>query len=216
MPLSLTYATLTSQIQDHLGDTGTDLSDQIPTIIALAETQTLKDMDLEIFDLLSNSIVFTQGDPVVVKPADLISTRSLRFSTTSDLLLPKSYEYLIDYWPNAASTGTPLYYTELSDTQWLVAPTPSAGSASGSSRYMKRPAGLSGSVSSTWLSANVPELLLAASLVAAEQFIEGDERIPMWKSDYKEKLMSARYDFRALVRKDFSNAAAMPDAKGSR
>ena len=136
MPTSFTYATLKSAIQSFAGgDTGTKLDAAIDaTILPLAETRTLKDLNIEIFDAVA-SVSFASGTATVTKPSGHISTRSLIYiaGTTRSTLLERSYEYLLDYAPDSSLTGTPLYYCELNDTQWQVAPIP-VSSVTGSSR----------------------------------------------------------------------------------
>lgn len=215
MALTLTYTTLKTQLQRHLGDTGTPLSDQLDTIIGLGELKCLRDIDLEIFDAVDDAITFTASTSLVTKPTGYVATRLLRTSASAQPLLPRSREYLIDYWPDLTQTGTTLFYADLNETQWRVVPTPSATSV-GSCTFIKRPTGLSGTADTTWLSTNVADLLLSACLCSAERFIQADERLPLWNETYTAQLTAAKFEFRGLIRKDFATEAAMPSPQGAK
>lgn len=200
MPAAYTFVTLKAELQSFLENTNSRFLAALPDLIALGETKILRDAGLEIFDQVDATIPFLQSNPLVVKPAGLISTRVLRFSATAIPLRRKSHEYIADYWPDATQVSAPLFYCELTETQWLVAPTPPADST-GIARFIKRPPGLSGSVATTWLSANVPDLLLYASLACCEEWDVNDERISTWKTRYAELLDAARKEFHELIRK---------------
>lgn len=202
MPLALTYTTLTTELQKFLGDEDTAFVARIPTLIGLGEMRALRDLDLEIFDVTSSTIAFSTSNQLVTKPDNWVATRTLAYKSGSvvSMLLPRTYEYLLDYWPNATLTGTPLYFTELNATQWMVAPTPAADTAAGVARYVKRPAGLDASTTSTWLSANAADVLLYACLVSAVEWSKHAESIKVWGAEYGRALEDARKELKHAMR----------------
>ena len=214
MPVSYTYATLKDAIQDGVEDQSTEFSNELDDLIARGETRLLRDLDFEIFDV-TDTVTFTPGTATVTKPTGHLSTRSLFHTVASvrTFLEERSYEYLIDYWPNAATTGTPLYYCELNDTQWLVVPTPPAAVTTGTSRFLKRPTGLSGSTTTTWLSTNAGDCLLHACLIEASKLIVDDERLDRWEKEYMGYVISSQAEFKNLMRKDYKPLAPMPQVK---
>lgn len=203
MALSLTYATLIEELQKFNADDDTEFEDRLDTIIGLGETRALRDLDLDIFDVTVETIAFSNGNPSVTKPSGWLATRALMHKSGSNLaqLLPRSYDFIVDYWPNSALTGTPLYFTEHTETTWLVAPTPSSDVSAGVCRYMKRPTGLSSGNTTTWLGTNVADLLLYACMVSSVEFLKNDERARTWAGEYATQLAKARKEFANLIRK---------------
>lgn len=214
MSISYTYASLLTALKDTVTDQSTEFSDALPNIIGLAETRLLRDLDLEMFDSVS-TISFTQSSPLVLKPTGFVSLRALYYLDATNnfqVVELKPWEYVIDYWPNAATeTATPKYMADYSTTQWYLAGTPNAG-ISGSVRYVKRPAGLSGSVSTTWLSENVGDLLFYSCLISAEEFLKADDRVDVWKGEYRDRLSAARMELRRDKRDDYAPVSGTPDA----
>jgi hypothetical protein len=201
-----TYTTLRTALQSFTEDYGAEFLAALDLIIPLAEDKLLRDLDLEIFDITS-STAFTANSPYLTKPSGDISLRSMYYTdpTLGQVLLEqRSWEYVMDYWPVvSATTSNPKYYSEYSDTQWYIAGTPSTTSTV-TMRYVKRPAGLSSTVPSTWLSTNVADLLLHSCLVSCEEYLKADPRVAVWKQEYIERLGAARFELRALRRNDYS------------
>ncbi len=215
MPITFTYATLKAELVSHVEDQGTAFAAELDTVIGLGELKLLRDLDLEIFDVTDTGAFFVNNQ-VVTKPAGYVADRSLFFTVSGKTyqMFHRSYEYLIDYWPVAATvTTTPRYYSELNETQWWIAGTP-AGSYPFTARFMKRPAGLSGTVATTWLSTYAGDLLFYAALACSEAFLKADERIQVWKAEYAEKLASSRHELRRMQRTDYSPVDAAPQLKG--
>lgn len=76
--------------------------------------------------------------------------------------------------------GQPRAYT-IADNQIIFAPAPAAEYEVEMLYYARIPA-LSDSNTSNWLLEQHPDLYLYASLLAAEGFLQNDERIPMWRA----------------------------------
>ena len=216
MPTTFTYASLTTALKNHIENQGTAFSTELDTIIGLGELKLLRDLDLEIFDSTDTG-TFTASSQLVTKPTGYVAGRSLHITVsgvTSQLFL-RTYEYLIDYWPTTATTTTsPKYYAELNDTQWFVAGTPASG-YSFTARFMKRPSGLSGAVTTTWLSTYAADALFYACLAASEEYLKADERVALWKNEYAEKLFAARNEFRRMRRSDYTPSEPNAQLKGS-
>lgn len=212
MSTSFTYATLTSTLQSITEDQGTEFAAFIPTIIQLAEDKVLRDLDLEIFDQTMTS-AFVAESPWLTKPASLVGLRSLHYTTAGGdftLLVPRSWEYCKDYWPNeTTTTSTPKYFAEQSSTDWFIAGTP-ASSLVVTARYIKRPTGLSSTTSTTWLSTTVGDLLLYACLVGSEQYLKADDRVPVWAQTYADRLQAAMQELKPEKRTDYMPITTIP------
>ena len=210
-----TYATLTTALRDFTEDQGSEFLSAIPTIIGLAETRLIRDLDLELLDRVATGTL-SATNPFITKPTDLIQLRSLHYIDPSDAfkwveLEERSYGYIREYWPRnlLQTTPNPKFFCEYSDTQWLVAGTPSV-ELTWSARYIIRPDGLSATTTETWLSTRLPDALFYACLVTAEQFLKADGRAPMWGAEYARALEAARVELRRSERDDYMPMVATP------
>lgn len=212
MATSFTYTSLTSTIINFTEDQGTEFAAMVDTLIAMGEDRVLRDLDLELFDVTATS-TFSTASPWLTKPDDMVALRTLHYTTTLGsyvIIEPRSWEICKDYWPNVSTTtSTPKYFAEYSDDEWFIAGTPASG-LTVTARYIKRPPGLSASVSETWLSTRVGDLLLYGCLISAEEFLKADERITVWKSEYNERLMACRRELKPETRTDYMPMTAIP------
>lgn len=204
MSTSYSYADLVAELKTYKESTGSKFVAEIPQLIANAESRVLRDLDLTIFDQTATNITFTAGSQNVTKPSGAMVILMLRYPVTATQyaqLRMRTLEYIDDYAPDSAVTGTPLFYAELNDTTLKVAPAVATTKTTGICRYVKRPDGLSSTVGSTWLGSNVGDLLLYAGLMASEEWDVNDERVAVWKSEYDARLTTAKHEFRSLIRK---------------
>jgi len=216
MPTSYTYTSLKAAIVAIVEETGTEFAGDLDILIPLAEDKVLRDLDLELFDETFVGTL-TADSPWLTKPTGILGVRTLHYTDASgnyQLLEPRSWAFCKDYWPKAATTtATPKYFSEFSDTSWMVAGTPSS-ELTVTARCIKRPAGLDGSTSTTWLSQHAGDLLLFAALELSEMYLKSDERIPTWKQGYLERLVVARNELKPETRVDYMPIDPAPTAKG--
>lgn len=214
--MAWTYATLKEAIQGWLVNESTDLTDFIDELIGLGEVKLVKDLDLEIFDS-EEDISFVSGTATLDKPTGCISIRALWYmaGTSRQYLRERSREYLNDYAPDRTVTGTPTYWCEESATTIRVAKTP-ASSVTGKALIIKRPEGLSGSNTTTWLGTNAPDALLYACLLETSKYEMADERIALWQTSYDDALDRTKVDLRAVLRKDYATVTGTSKAEGER
>lgn len=212
MATSFNYTTLKQALIDMEEETGTDFASFIDTIIPLAEDKLLRDLDLEIFDISAAS-TFGVASPWLAKPTDMVALRTMHYTDADgnfQLIEPRSYEFCKDYWPNASTTtATPKYAAEYSDTNWLIAGTPASG-LTVTIRYIHRPDGMTSGNPATWLGTHTGDLLYFACLVVSEQFLKADNRMPMWKQDYAERLAAAILELKPDQRDNYMPMTAIP------
>jgi hypothetical protein len=182
----------------------------------LAETRLLKDLDLDLWDTVTAGTFANTGtatDRLVTRAASLLVVRSFHYIDANgnrQLLEPRSYEFCVDYWPKfTTTTSAPKYYCPYTETQWMVVGTP-AGGLSYEIHGMVRPAGLSGSVATTWLSTNTPDALLWACMIEAEQYLIADERLPLWQRRYEDAVRSALRELKPDQRDKYSTVETTP------
>lgn len=212
MSSSFTYTTLKAALVSFTEDQGTEFASAVDTIIPLGEDQALRDLDLELFDVTATT-AFSAATATLTKPAGFLALRTLHYTdadSKEQLLLSKSWEFVKDYWPTVATTtASPKYFADYSETQWVIAGTPS-GTNAVTVRYVKRPTGLSASNATTWLGTNVGDLLFYACLAVSEQFLKADNRAGLWKQEYASRLTGARRELKLEKRMDYMPMTAVP------
>ena len=200
MANAYTYSTLKTALQDWMEDPFEDFEDQLDDIIAKAEARCLRDLDLEIFDETDTSKSTAVGNQALALADDALVLRSLWINDV--LVLPRTESY-VRYFQGDASNGQPLYWCQHSPTEIALAPIPNAIYAT-RQRVLKRPAGLSDSVTETFLSTNVGDLLFWACAALSERFDKAPEDTAAAEQEYQAILARARHELRSLMRQDYA------------
>ena len=120
-----TYATLVADIKKFMEDDGTEFSDSVDTFIDLTELKLSRDLIVPAFRQRATSAL-TTSDPFITLPSDLVVLENLRINNANvrSILLLRSDEFMIEFWPNRTQTGTPKYYSYYDNSTLYVAPTP--------------------------------------------------------------------------------------------
>jgi hypothetical protein len=136
-------------------------------------------------NLTVNTSTMTASTSIIDKPARWHKTVSMNITVSGvrQPVLLRKYEYLREYWPNATSTGTPVFYSDYDYTHWLVAPTPDLAYTF-EVLYYERIQPLDSSNQTNWFTIYAPQALLYGSLLQAMPFLKNDERMTMWKANY--------------------------------
>lgn len=199
-----TYSELEQAMKDwpeNTDDVADGYVDNIPRLTQLGELRVVKDLNLEIFDLLDTSGVLNINNRLVTKPAELIVTRSM-WTVIAGVRTPviqRSRDFVINYSLDTAATATPKYYAEYSEFQWIVGKVPAA-SGTIETIGVYRPASLFDE-ETTWLGDHCGDLIFSASLMESEHFVKADDRYDDMKKKYYEELLPvARLELRNLVR----------------
>lgn len=178
--MALTYnsfvTSLANMIVVPVGDPG--FVDALPNIIDDAEQRLYRELDLlstvtrATGPLTASNRNFTlptgNGDFVVVEQMNAIFPAG---TTDADQglrvpMLPVSKEYLDTVYPSATGSGIPTMFAPISQTAWIVGPWPDAAYSVEVVGTI-RPAPLSASNQTTFLSQYLPDVFLAAALVMA-------------------------------------------------
>ena len=174
--MSFTYAQLKTAIQDFSENTETSFVTNLPVFIRAAEDRIFKLVDLELFRKNATSAL-TASDPYLSVPSDYLASFSLSLTNSSskEFLLQKDVNFIQEYNPNSAATGTPKYYAYFDVSNFIVAPTPDSNYTV-ELHYYYRPASITAGADSgtTWLSDNAPNALLYGSLVEAYIYMKGE------------------------------------------
>tara|TARA_R100001126_G_scaffold46441_1_gene26338 strand:- start:959 stop:1603 length:645 start_codon:yes stop_codon:yes gene_type:complete len=176
--MSFTLTTLKQSIQDWTENNETTFVNELDFIIKNAEERILKSVDLDFFRKNVEG-GFTTGNKFLQKPSDYLATFSLSYVKNSEniFLLQKDVNFIQQYTPNPATTGSPIYYSSFDVDNFIVAPTPDADYVA-ELHYYYRPASLTTDDSgTTWISTNAPDALLYACLIEAYSFMKGESDI---------------------------------------
>ena len=189
--MSFTLATLKTAIQDYTENTETTFVNNLPLFIRAAEERILKSVQLSFFrkNVTAN---FSASDQFLAIPSDFLAPLSLSFTDSSsnkNFLDFKDVNFLQEFTPNAATTGTPRYYAVFDVSNFIIAPTPASALAV-ELHYYYRPGSLTtgGDSGTTWLSENAELALLYGSLYEAYTFMKGEADV---LQNYNARLVEA-------------------------
>lgn len=175
--MAMNYTTYVQSMQTMLviptDNTDVNFQNVIPRMIEYAELRSYRDLDFLTTNSASNTTL-TANSRNVTMPGSIIMLEAVNVITPSSQSNPElgtrvplqrvSIDFMNAYWPAAATTGTPKYFALLTDTSVRVAPTPAAAYTAEFIGVV-RPAALSPSNATTYLTANLPDLFLAASMI---------------------------------------------------
>jgi hypothetical protein len=192
MPQAMTFNSLKDDIRSYLERGASIASDplvfaQIPKLINFAERRISRDLKIQGFQTVLTTTL-QSGLPVYPKPDRWRETISINIGTgvgsnKRKTLFVRSYEYVREYWPDQSEVAEPIFYTDYSYNNWLIAPTPDEDYPL-EVLFYELPPLLDDDNQSNWLTAFAPNLLLYASLLEAEPYLKNDERIAVWQNMY--------------------------------
>jgi hypothetical protein len=177
----------------------------INTFILMTENKILREIDLEVFR--QNSIGgLTAGNRFLTMPSDILTHRYMLIrdtNTNEETFLDfRDVSFLKEYWEDSSQIGKPKYYAVWNQNTFLLAPTPNV-SYSVELGYIRKPAGLTPSNQTTWLSLNAPEVLLYGCLVQAYSYTKGPlDMLGYFANSYKEALAGLGIEQQGRRRRD--------------
>lgn len=194
MAEAMTFTSLQGDLKRYLergypGDTA--VLEQIPRLITLAERSLARAVKVQGF-LVPVTSAMSAGVGVYAKPNRWRDTVSMNFGVgATDIvvgnkrkfILPRSYEYCRNYWPDSDERGTPKFYADYDFNHWLIVPTPIAAYP-WEIQYYQLPPLLGEDNETNWLTDYAPNALLYRCLIEATPFLKNDERIQTWKGLY--------------------------------
>lgn len=201
----MTYAELLAAIRNYTEMDSTVFSDStVDTFILLAESRILRDIDLDVFKKDSTTN-FTSGARFLAAPADMLAQRYLMYTNAEGeqkMLELRDVSFLKEYWPDYTETGVPKYYGIWDNCTIYIAPTPD-NSYDVQLGYIYRPAQLSSTNTTTWVSQNAPEALLYACLLQAYTYSKGPlELIQYYEQAYQQAIQGLGLEQQGRRRRD--------------
>ena len=219
--MSVTYSSFVSEIatltvisSTVLVNGDTNFQGIMPAVIDYSEGRLYRDLDLPAVRVTDTSVTCssgvrtialstTQGTLLVLQTLNLLTSAGTTSSFATRVpLTPVSQAVIDTIYPSAASSncGQPEYFCRVSDTEIAFGPTPDQPYGT-EVIATTRPPPLSATNSTTWLSANVPELMIAAGMIFASAHMRNfgaqadDPQMPgSWETQYSNLLKSMNVD----------------------
>jgi hypothetical protein len=181
----MTYSELVTLIKQYLENEETSFVDNIPIFVKLTEEDVYRQVQLPVLRKTTTSLSFTATNNRMTIPTDYLSTYSFSVivSGSAQFLQQKDQSFIREIYPDATVTGTPRYYAQYDDTQFIVAPTPSSGFST-ELNYFFKPESIVVTETS-WLGTNAESALLFGSLYHGYIYMKGDQDVAnMYKEQY--------------------------------
>jgi hypothetical protein len=193
--------------------TTTEFQTFLPGCIDYAEQRIYRELDLLVSRVTNNSANFTTNEQAFVLPTAsgifvvveqinaITPAGSDAQSGTRIPLIPVTKEFINAAWPShTANTGVPQFFAPVSNTEYIVAPSPDAA-YSAEVIGTVRPAPLSSTNTTTYLTTYLPDLFMAASMVFAMGYqrdfgsqSDNPQASASWEAEYQKLISSANLE----------------------
>jgi len=189
----MTYAELVQKIRDYTEVDSTVLSDTIINgFIENAEFRVLREVDSDSNRSFKTAQLTTSqryidvpDDCLVVRSAQIVDSDGVASADNREFLEYKDTNFMSEYNPTDA-TGVPKYYSYWDENTLVFAPVPDAEYTI-QINYVLKPAALTATNTTTYLSLNFPNGLLYACLVEAYGFLKGpQDLLQLYEQKYKQ------------------------------
>ena len=187
----MNYSELLTNVRNYTEvDSNVFTDSVIDTFITLAENQILREIDLDVFKREATANM-TTGNRFLSMPTDILTHRYIMITDGNGdqvFLEFRDQSFMEEYWPNYSNT-------------FYIAPTPDQGYLT-QLGYIARPAQLSSTNTTTWISTNAPEALLYAVLIQAHSYLKGPmDMLQFFQQSYTQALQG-------FYEEEFARAAA--------
>jgi hypothetical protein len=169
------FTTLKAEVAAWLNRS--DLTNEIPGFIQLGEFRIYRDlrvrqMETALSAAISSGVVAVPSGYVEMKYAYINGSPMVKMQR-------KDAEWIYHNYPTRSADGTPKFFAREAET-FIFGPYPdSAYTVKGV--YYKKLAALA---TTNWLTSDVPDLILFASLCEAAPYLVNDERVALWEKKY--------------------------------
>jgi hypothetical protein len=201
----MTYDELVTNIRNYTEvDSNVFSASVIDNFITMAENRILRDIDLDVFKKEATTN-FVANSRFLPAPSDILTHRYMMVTSEDGdqtFLEFRDNSFLKEYWPDYTETGVPKYYGVWNEDNFYIAPTPATALVV-QLGYIYRPAQLSATNTSTWVSTNAPEALLYACLIQAYSYTKGPlEMIQYFENSYKQAIQGLGIEQQGRRRRD--------------
>ena len=184
MPAFTSYDNLKTNIASYLART--DLTEQIPMFISLAEKRLNRDLRLR--QTLQQSTYSMDSGFTVPTPADFLELQDIHLDANP--VVPLTFQTVSQFYRRSGvqNQGIPVNYTLIADN-FVLSPEPT-GASEISMTYFKIPQPMSAENPTNEYLDVCPDLVLYASLAESAPFLMDDPRLATWQALYAEGLAS--------------------------
>ena len=210
------FAYLKTDLINTTENDSTEFSSQVSAFVKKTEFRLIKDLDDHGLDEYTN-ISVSAGNAGTVSLGDRVRiVRNVNYKvstgTTVTNLLQRTVEYVNDYWPVSASTGTPRYYTRRNNSSIKIVPTPVSAltveiQTQSSPLPLASATGTSVTISN-YLSEYCYEALFAGCMVESTMYMKDWNTLPVWQNEYQNAILKLNNQARRTRQDDMAVAAS--------
>ena len=178
------FNSLVSAIVETTENNGSEFLGALPNMIQRAQDKMMNDLDDQ--GLVSYaSVAVSSGTAEVSVPSggEIIKTFTIEVSGARTQLKHRPYEYMLDYWPVSASTGTPRYYGFKTNTEIRVAPTPSA-TVDSQIGFIAQITTITSASPTNYFTQHCQNALFFATMIEASLFMKSFNTTQAWQQEY--------------------------------
>ena len=203
------YTYLVTDIIEATENDGSEFVSAIPRMVNRVEERLTKALD-DFGLVTTTTVTLSAGKNSLTLPSETRYIKNLRIedSGTKINLLQRTDEFIYDYWPVSASTGTPKYYAKKTNTDVIVAPTASA-TYSGELVYVARPTTLTSVNQTNYFSDFCYDALFYGCMVEAGDFMKNYTVSNYYEQRYNNAVELLRNQSRRTRRDDMEAPASM-------
>ena len=179
------FNSLVSIIIETTENDGSEFVGALPAMIQRAQEKMQNDLDDQgLVSYASVAVSASSAEVSVPVCGEIIKTFSIEVDGARTQLKHRPYEYLLDYWPVSASTGTPRYYGFKTNTEIRVAPTPSA-TVDSQIGFIAQITTITSTSPTNYFTIHCENALFYASMVEASLFMKSFNTTAAWQQEYQ-------------------------------
>ena len=210
------FAYLKTDLINTTENDSTEFSAQVSSFVKKTEFRLVKDLDDHGLDEYTN-ISVSAGNAGAVSLGDRVRVvRNVNYKvstgTTITSLLQRTVEYVNDYWPVSASTGTPRYYTRRNNSSIKIVPTP-VSVLTVELKTQSQPLPLASATGTSvttqnYFSEYCYNALFAGCMIEATMYMKDWNTLAVWQGQYDNAVATLRNQARRTRQDDMAVAAS--------
>ena len=210
------FSYLKTDLVNTTENDSTEFSTQVSAFVKKTEFRLVKDLD-DVGLNEYNNVSVSGGNAGAIPLNDrALVVRNVNFvvsnGTSVTNLLQRTTEYVNDYWPVSASTGTPRYYTRKNNSSIKIVPTPVSVltvEIESQSQPLALASATGTSVTTTnYFSEYCYDALFAGCMVEATMYMKDWNTLPVWQQQYQTAVDQLRNQARRTRQDDMAVAAS--------
>ena len=203
------YTYLVNDIIEATENDGSEFISYIPKMVNRVEDRLTKALD-DYGLVTATSVALSAGKNTYTLPTGTLIIKNLHLKDAGSKigLLQRTDEFINDYWPVSASTGTPKYYARKTNSQIVFAPTASA-TYGGELVYVVKPSALTSANQNNYFSDYCYDALFYGCMIEAANFMQNYSITQVYEQQYLTSVYQLRNQARR-TRRDDMEAPASP------